>query len=234
MDKKPKGFGYVEFTTLPSLISALELNGSDLSGRAVRISVAEAPKNREGRADEEISWTRQGPLAPLANSGRSGGFSSDRPRDAGFGSGAGGEEVVRDGPIRGGKFVASSPSEMMGGRRSSGFERNTSGGPGAGGPGSFSRDRDLSGGAGPAEDVVRDGPIRGGKFVPTPERQERSSFGGDRRGSQQANGGPGAGFVAAAEPSRADEEKTWTRNGPLAPVSRSSSFGAPRTRKLST
>lgn len=222
MDKKPKGFGYVEFVTLDSLKAALDMTASDLNGRTVRISVAEAPKGREGRADEDMTWVRQGPLAPLAGSGRSGG-GFDRPRDAGFGSqaGAGGEEVVRDGPIRGGKFVASAPDA---GRRPGGFERNASGGPG--GPGGFGqgreggfgggRERDASGG--PPEEVVRDGPIRGGKFVPTPERSAPSGgFGGDRRGSAQTEG-------------RADEERSWTRQGPLSPAAgpRSGPFGAPR------
>jgi translation initiation factor 4B len=41
MDRKPKGFGYVEFETLEGLKSALSLSGSTLAGRQVRISVAD-------------------------------------------------------------------------------------------------------------------------------------------------------------------------------------------------
>ncbi len=44
MDRKPKGFGYVEFATLDGLKAALALSGSNLSGRQVRISVAEPRK----------------------------------------------------------------------------------------------------------------------------------------------------------------------------------------------
>ena len=209
-DNKPKGFGYVEFQTLDGLKAALALTGSDVNGRIVRISVAEAPKGREGRADEDMTWERQGPLAPLA--GRSGGF--DRPRQEGFGSsaGAGGADVERDGPIRGGKFVASPAGAGGPGGRFGGGERNFSGQ--SAGAGGFDRPRGEFGAGGPGgEEVVRDGPIRGGKFVPAPPAQERFG-GGDRRAS-----GP------------ADEQREWTRQGPLAPVAgaRQSSFGAPRT-----
>jgi len=45
MDRKPKGFGYVEFATLDGLKAALDLSGSNLAGRSVRISVAEPRKS---------------------------------------------------------------------------------------------------------------------------------------------------------------------------------------------
>ncbi len=48
MDRKPKGFGYVEFGTLDGLKNALALSGSNLAGRSVRISVAE-PRKWENR-----------------------------------------------------------------------------------------------------------------------------------------------------------------------------------------
>ena len=205
---KPKGFGYVEFATAEDLTNALAMSGTNMDGRTVRISVAEAPKNQEGRADAEVSWTRQGPLAPLA--GRSGGF--DRPRTEGFGSSAAGsEDVVRDGPIRGGKFVASAPSEQ---RRPGGFDRAASGGDRPGGFGAGPREFAPA----PMSDVEREGPIRGGKFVASAPAPERPQFGGDRRPS--GGGGP------------ADEEKTWSRSGPLAPVAGArpaGAFGAPRT-----
>ena len=41
LDRKPKGFGYVEFATLDGLKAALALSGENLAGRQVRISVAE-------------------------------------------------------------------------------------------------------------------------------------------------------------------------------------------------
>lgn len=44
MEDRPKGFGYVEFNTKEGLIAAIELNGAQLSGRNVRINVAEPRK----------------------------------------------------------------------------------------------------------------------------------------------------------------------------------------------
>lgn len=41
VDRKPKGFGYVEFGTLDGLKTALSLTESDFMGRKVKISVAE-------------------------------------------------------------------------------------------------------------------------------------------------------------------------------------------------
>jgi hypothetical protein len=41
LDRKPKGFGYVEFATLDGLKAALALSGNNLAGRQVRVSVAE-------------------------------------------------------------------------------------------------------------------------------------------------------------------------------------------------
>ncbi|KAI5481291.1 translation initiation factor eIF-4B [Pseudohyphozyma bogoriensis] len=170
-DGKPKGFGYVEFKTVDDLKNALTLSGSDMGGRTVRISVAES-KAAEGRADAESTWTRSGPLAPLA--GRSGGFER---RDGGFGGApreSFGED--RDAPLRGGKFIPSAPEAPR---------RNFSGGGG----------REFA----PAPEVERDGPIRGGKFVPSAPAPERRTFSGASAGA-------------------ADEEKTWTRTGPLAPL----------------
>lgn len=45
MGGKPKGFGYVEFGNLEGLKKALDLSGRDLTGRSVRISVAEPRKS---------------------------------------------------------------------------------------------------------------------------------------------------------------------------------------------
>jgi RNA recognition motif-containing protein len=41
-DDKPKGFGYVEFTTLDGLKNALSMSMSQLAGRSIRVSVADA------------------------------------------------------------------------------------------------------------------------------------------------------------------------------------------------
>ncbi|KAI0059200.1 RNA-binding domain-containing protein [Artomyces pyxidatus] len=75
-DERPKGFGYVEFEELDDLKGALALSQSSLSGRQVRISVAEPPKERGGFGggfgadDAKFSgeWRRQGPLPDLPTS----------------------------------------------------------------------------------------------------------------------------------------------------------------------
>lgn len=41
LEDRPKGFGYVEFSTKDGLLKALDMNGAQLAGRNVRISVAE-------------------------------------------------------------------------------------------------------------------------------------------------------------------------------------------------
>lgn len=41
LDRKPKGFGYVEFGSLDGLKKALDLSGTQFQGRNVRVSVAE-------------------------------------------------------------------------------------------------------------------------------------------------------------------------------------------------
>ena len=45
-DRKPKGFGYVEFNTLEGLKKALTLHESSFQGRKIRISVAEPRKSK--------------------------------------------------------------------------------------------------------------------------------------------------------------------------------------------
>lgn len=89
-DEKPKGFGYVEFSTLDGLKSGLSLSNSQLAGRTIRVSVADPPKEREGRsafgdrggsgfggpstsaADEDRQWRREGPLPPRDDDRRGG------------------------------------------------------------------------------------------------------------------------------------------------------------------
>ena len=41
LERKPKGFGYAEFSTLEGLKKALEFNNSQFQGRNIRVSVAE-------------------------------------------------------------------------------------------------------------------------------------------------------------------------------------------------
>ncbi|KAJ7284713.1 hypothetical protein C8J57DRAFT_700522 [Mycena rebaudengoi] len=45
-EEKPKGFGYIEFEDLDGLKDALAKSGSNFSGRTIRVSVAEPPKER--------------------------------------------------------------------------------------------------------------------------------------------------------------------------------------------
>ncbi|GAB7354155.1 hypothetical protein MBLNU459_g4712t2 [Dothideomycetes sp. NU459] len=70
MDRRPKGFGYVEFATLDGLKKALELSDTQFQGRNIRISVADPPKEREGQRDIS-DWTRKGPLPDLPGQGGS-------------------------------------------------------------------------------------------------------------------------------------------------------------------
>ncbi|KAL4807615.1 hypothetical protein BDV18DRAFT_135672 [Aspergillus unguis] len=59
LTRAPKGFGYVEFETVDGLKKALDFSGASLQGRAIRISIAEPPKERDVK---ELDWTRRGPL----------------------------------------------------------------------------------------------------------------------------------------------------------------------------
>ncbi|KAK9334073.1 hypothetical protein V1520DRAFT_322987 [Lipomyces starkeyi] len=83
--EQPKGFAYVEFKDRESLEQALDRTGGDLLGRAIRVNVADPPKDdrtqgdwRSGRTNERRvvsdgkvrdfdSWDRRGPLPPLAS-----------------------------------------------------------------------------------------------------------------------------------------------------------------------
>lgn len=44
IDRKPKGFGYIEFASVDGLKKALELNGTRFANRDIRVSVAEPRK----------------------------------------------------------------------------------------------------------------------------------------------------------------------------------------------
>lgn len=58
MDRKPKGFGYVEFNTVDGLKKALTLNGTNMGGRMIRISVADPRKCQEISLIENYTDTR--------------------------------------------------------------------------------------------------------------------------------------------------------------------------------
>jgi translation initiation factor 4B len=72
-DEKPKGFGYIEFEDVDGLKDALLKTGSNFSGRTIRVSVAEPPKERSGfggllsedNAKFDSPWRRDGPLPDL-------------------------------------------------------------------------------------------------------------------------------------------------------------------------
>ncbi|KIL67443.1 hypothetical protein M378DRAFT_73487, partial [Amanita muscaria Koide BX008] len=69
-EEKPKGFGYVEFEHIDGLKDALTKSGSILSGRTIRVSVAEPPKERAHLVNDDDSkfegpWRREGPLPDL-------------------------------------------------------------------------------------------------------------------------------------------------------------------------
>ncbi|KAF2138659.1 uncharacterized protein K452DRAFT_82727 [Aplosporella prunicola CBS 121167] len=95
LERKPKGFGYVEFGTLDGLKKALTLSGTQFQGRNIRVSVADPPKDREPTR-ELNDWTRKGPLPSLSNEPRR---SSYRGGFDAAGSDAGSE---RGGSRRGG------------------------------------------------------------------------------------------------------------------------------------
>ncbi|KAJ7178724.1 hypothetical protein C8R43DRAFT_974205 [Mycena crocata] len=73
-EEKPKGFGYIEFEDLDGLKDALAKSGSNFSGRTIRVSVAEPPKERPGFGGFEDDskfdnpWRRDGPLPPSSTS----------------------------------------------------------------------------------------------------------------------------------------------------------------------
>ncbi|KAF8542173.1 hypothetical protein BDD12DRAFT_400587 [Trichophaea hybrida] len=79
---RPKGFGYVEFNTKEGLVAALDLNGTQLAGRSVRINVAEPPKER---ADDRTTgeWRRTGPLPSIEQPSRRGGYERHGDREEG-------------------------------------------------------------------------------------------------------------------------------------------------------
>lgn len=92
LDRKPKGFGYVEFGSVDGLKKALDLSGTSFQGRNIRVSVAEPPKDRP-EARDISDWTRKGPLPDIPGQRRTSdrGFGGGRGRDFDAGSDAGSE-----------------------------------------------------------------------------------------------------------------------------------------------
>ncbi|KAK3623008.1 Eukaryotic translation initiation factor 4B [Elasticomyces elasticus] len=69
-DHKPKGFGYVEFSTPEGLTKALAKSESSFMGRNIKISIAEPPKDRPEQTRDFTDWSRKGPLPDLPQAGR--------------------------------------------------------------------------------------------------------------------------------------------------------------------
>jgi len=237
-DGKPKGFCYAEFAEPNALRKALDMSGTQLAGRTVRISVAEPPKaGEQGRSGGD--WTRKGPLEDLP--GRSG----SRPSDRGDRGSSTPVDSGRDwGDMRGSKFAPSVPvSPALGSARSTGgfgggFDRD---GPSSARAGGF-RDRDFSpaGGPPPAED--RDwGAARGGRFAPTltmerrpsnmrPEVPERKASESDSASTWRRAAPPSASATPlAGSPSSEDVPGTSTPPTPAAPFERKRLQLAPRS-----
>lgn len=98
-DGRPKGFGYVEFATLDDLKEGLARSTSQMNGRNVRVSVAEARDAKgagfNSAAEEATQWRRAGPLpAAEPSAGRRG---SDRPGFGRFESSGGGFDAMEMG-----------------------------------------------------------------------------------------------------------------------------------------
>ncbi|OKL58190.1 hypothetical protein UA08_06650 [Talaromyces atroroseus] len=73
LNRSPKGFGYVEFASVEGLKKALTFSGTTLQGRAIRVSIAEPPKDSQSSRDFS-DWSRKGPLPDLPRRG-----GNDRP-----------------------------------------------------------------------------------------------------------------------------------------------------------
>ncbi|KAJ6577285.1 hypothetical protein B0H19DRAFT_552040 [Mycena capillaripes] len=196
-EEKPKGFGYIEFEDLDGLKDALAKSGSNFSGRTIRVSVAEPPKERGGFSggfedDSKFDnpWRRDGPLPPSNDSRDSSrrrfdGPSSDRALPS-----------LSEGPSdwRSSRPARAAPLDTT---DSSSYKRKGSG---------FST---PDGQASPAdrEEVW----AIGSKFKPTPAAEESGS--GSRFGSIRGR--------SDMPPPKDDEPSDWRSSRPK-PVSRGS------------
>jgi len=70
VDRKPKGFGYVEFASAEGLRAALAKSESSFMGRNIKISVADPPKDRPEQSRDFSDWSRRGPLPDLPSNTR--------------------------------------------------------------------------------------------------------------------------------------------------------------------
>ncbi|KJZ74764.1 hypothetical protein HIM_05881 [Hirsutella minnesotensis 3608] len=73
--QRPKGFGYVEFSTVDGLKKALDLDGESFQGRMIKIKIADPPRGGDSRMDSSrdlSDWTRKGPLPDLPGRAGSG------------------------------------------------------------------------------------------------------------------------------------------------------------------
>lgn len=128
---KPKGFGYVEFSTRQQLVDALAMNGENLGGRKVRIDVAEG---RKGTDDAKFATNWRSTARPLSP-GRSSAFGNrDAPRGENRGDASSFSNWSRDRPVadrrEGGAFGdrRETGSGGYGERREGGFSERREGG----------------------------------------------------------------------------------------------------------
>ncbi|KAG8929724.1 hypothetical protein FRC02_005155 [Tulasnella sp. 418] len=188
-DDKPKGFGYVEFGDLQGLKDALAKSGGQLSGRTIRVSVAEPPKERSGPGggfdDDKTAgaWRRDGPL-PSNDRGFDRGPRGSGPPPSRYEDNA--DRGERMG--MGSKFVPSGPSDRP--------PRGT------GGPSRFND-------APPSEAETTSDWRSNRPMRPPPPPTERPAS-GPRRGS---------GFSTPEGPPHASEvEDTWTKGSKFVPT----------------
>ncbi|VDC04924.1 unnamed protein product [Peniophora sp. CBMAI 1063] len=214
-DDRPKGFGYVEFGSLDDLKGALAKSGTPLAGRTVRISVAEPPKERDGRPgfgggdrggsfDDtkfESDWrsSRPGPLPPAPRGG--GGFGGGDRGGFERREGGGGGFERGDRPPRGDREpLPPSAADTADAWRSSRPARpaeperkRSNFGVGAGSAGAADNEETWS---------------KGSRFQPSTDEPRRGGFGGGfRRDGQRER------EREEQPPSAAESGETW-RRGP--------------------
>ncbi|SMR46406.1 unnamed protein product [Zymoseptoria tritici ST99CH_1E4] len=191
VDRKPKGFGYVEFGSPEGLRQALTKSESSFMGRNIKISVADPPKNDRPEQTRDFSdWSRRGPLPDLPNQERQGSNRGFPSRSFDNRSDAGSE---RDGP--GGR----KPGFFEGDGKVRDFSNWERRGPLSPAPG-----------AGPP---VRDG---GRLREPGPPREREGASWGEGRGEGQSDAGsrpPRKEFeprpVVDRVPTAAEQDNQW-------------------------
>ncbi|KAI0688100.1 hypothetical protein BC835DRAFT_1374227 [Cytidiella melzeri] len=194
-DEKPKGFGYVDFADLEGLKLGLAKSGNTLAGRAVRISVAEPPKERSGFGggggfdDDKFSnsWRRDGPLPDQSSrDGPRRRFEGPPSRETPPPAASDNISDWRSSrpPARASPSTPPAELEPSFKRRGTGMRVQDGGPPGPA----------------DAEDVW----TKGSKFVPSaPVEEPRNRFGSRSRGEA----------VPARDPPSAADEGVWRRPG---------------------